>query len=224
MFGHKYVIDAVNAKGLREFVAGLGLDIDCYARSVGIDPAVLGESGQRISLTKYAALLESLAAATGDDTIGLQLGEAYTLGDAGIFGLAFINAPTVGHAVYFYEQYLHLIVDSPFHDLAVDEKQVTVSWSYWPIIPAVNQFVDFRAILFCRVLRRIVGNDWYPSSVRLIRAAPRDPRLHRKLLSPQIEFAARMNCVIFPSSLMQVKSPNGDPRIFDFLEIGRAHV
>lgn len=211
------MIDAVHGRGLPEFAAVNGLDLEQHARAAGIDAGALGLLGHRISLAGFAEMLDRLAISSGDDCLGLRLGKAYRLGDAGVYGLALLNAPTLGDALACYEKYQHLIVDSPFHDVVRAGEEVAVSWRYWPIVPKVAQFADFKAVLFVRTLRAFLGQDWLPTRMQMVREAPRSPALHHEILSRRVEFRARMNCVAFPAQLLKVRASGGDQRLFDFL-------
>ena len=213
----QYSLSAANAKGLSEYAASKGVDIAPLAKSLNLDTQAFGDSSSRLDLQAYAKLLDLLATITGDDCFGLNLGEAYVMGDISPIGLAIINAPTLGDAIECYHKYLPLITDTPFFDKSQDSGATIISFRYWPLVVKTADLVDFRMILICRTMRLFLGANWLAPEAHLFRAPPRSCVQHRKLLSNNLTFGANLNSISFPTSLLTTPNSIGDPRLFALL-------
>lgn len=209
-----YTVNARTGFGLAEFALENGVDLALLAQAVGLDPADFQKQEIRISLEVYVRFLDMLATAAGDDCFGLRFGERFVLGRAGALSLLIAHAPTLGRAIEAYNRFQSLTVDSAFFFTERTDGETSLNWRYWPLLQKTKHFVDFQAAVTCRLIRRFLGENWYPTRVELVRAPPVSLGLHRKLLCPNIKFNARMNCIVFPSSLLATSNPQSDERVF----------
>jgi AraC-like DNA-binding protein len=212
-----FTITATAASAIEDFARKAGVELAPLAASVGLDVGVFQDPAARIALDGYCRLLHILETITGDDCIGLRYSECFRQGNSGPFGFAILNAPTLREAMGIYRTYQRLIADYSFFDVDMGLRETTISWRYASLVAFPHQFVDFRAAMACKMLRSFTGQGWHPSSVALVRAAPRSASLHRRVLAPRVGFEAPMNCITFPSQALQAVSVSADSRLYEMM-------
>ncbi len=217
VFSVPYTAHAANGRRLADFASKYGIDIGPLAKAVGIDVAVFQSDSQRVSLEAFAALLDILATVSADDCFGLHYAETFQLGDVGPFGFAVMNAPTVRKALEAYKRFQVLVSDVGFFDVELDEPFSVIEWRYAGIITKPEHYGDFRAALCCKLMRRLAGQDWYPSAVELVRTAPRSLALHQQIFGPALRFGVLMNRIRFASSILDLPVRGADERLYTIM-------
>lgn len=212
-----FTISAGTGRVLAEYARQRGIDLAPLAASVGLELSVFQDPVARISLDAFARLLHILETITGDDCVGARYAEYFRQGNSGAFGFAILHAPTLREAMGIYRTYQRLIADYAFFDVDMGMKETAISWRYARLIDFPHQFVDFRATMACKILRQFMGQAWNPSTVTLVRDAPRSSLLHRRLMAPSVSFLAAMNCIIFPSQALQTASTTSDHRLYEMM-------
>ncbi len=214
---NEYLITAAAGRSLAAFSQSRGIDLAPLAAAVGLDPASFQQFGVRISLDRFARLLEVLATVSGDESFGLHYGLSFQLGDTGPFGFALQNAPGFRDAVEFLVKYVQLLADYAYFDLNIGKQITRIVWTISPLVVKRDQFVDLGVLLACRHFRNYAGANWSPSRVHLERSAPRSIAEHRALLSPHIKFNDRIVGMEFPSAVLSTNNPAADSRIFELM-------
>ncbi len=212
-----FTITAATGRVLEAFALQRGVELAPLAASVGLDTASFQDPVVRISLDAFARLLHILETITGDDCIGARYAEYFRQGNSGAFGFAILHAPTLREALGIYHTYQRLIADYAFFDVDMGPRDTAISWRYARLLAFPHQFVDFRATMACKILRQFMGQAWSPSSVTLVRDAPRSSALHRRLMAANITFSAAMNCISFPSKALDTVSSSADSRLYEMM-------
>ncbi len=216
-FSDTYTVLAASGRNLEEFARSEGVALAPLAASLGIDVAIHQHPNARLSLEAFTRLLHMLETVTGDDCIGLRYGSLYQLGNSGAFGFALLNAPNVREALTVYAQYQRIIADYAFFNVELGKEECSIEWSYTGIIRHSMHFVDMRVAILCRALRRLIGEDWFPARVALMRPPPVSSVLHRGLLGSNVIFQQMMNCVSFSSKVLDIPNAGGDPRLYSMM-------
>ena len=86
---------------------GMGFDAHQCLAGTGIDPGDLLSPDPRVtfSLGQEFRFHRNLLQLSGDDLLGLKLGRAYTMQTYGLFGYAFLSAPTLRQALNIVSNY-----------------------------------------------------------------------------------------------------------------------
>jgi AraC-like DNA-binding protein len=214
----RYVVAASLGRSLGCYCRSRGIDIVAAAAAHELDPNSFQDMTSYVSLARFARLLESLAQTASDQVFGIKYGLAYKLGNSGAFGFGLMNAPSFGHALKFFSQYIVLIVDYAHFCVDIGRKTGCMQWSYSPLIVAREQFADLAAILALRQLRLFAGPSWTPTAVHLERAQPESTGEHRRQMSPQMVFGAESNAIHFSAELLTLENPDADNRLFELMK------
>lgn len=73
------------------FAAYRGINIEELCAAVGLDLDILKIPDERIPRSLHYALWQEVVKQTGDENLGLHLGEAFSLGNYGIAGYVLLN-------------------------------------------------------------------------------------------------------------------------------------
>ena len=203
---------------LESFCRELGVDLDPLARSLGLDVSVFQKESARINLEAFTELLHRICEATDNDSLGIRYGSFYSLGDSGTFDFALLNCGRLREALEFYSHYQPLLADYVFFNIEIGQQFSSIEWRNSGIVTHSSTYVDFRAVLKVKMLRRYLGQNYVPSRVDLVRSPPRSNIEHKRTLGPNLHFNALMNKISFPSSLLDSVSDHSDKRLFKLLK------
>lgn len=85
-------------RSILQFAARHGANVEEICATAGLDPALLQMPDQWISGSVHLAVWREVVKQTGNQSIGLQLGETFNLGGFGIPGYVLLNCQTLGEA------------------------------------------------------------------------------------------------------------------------------
>lgn len=85
-------------RGLIEFAAGKGADLQALAARAGIEPGELEDQDIRVPLATYATLIRAAQDMCADPAFALHYGEAVDMSEISIVGLIMLASETMGDA------------------------------------------------------------------------------------------------------------------------------
>ncbi|NNE24082.1 MAG: helix-turn-helix domain-containing protein [Rhizobiales bacterium] len=213
----QYRVMASIGRDLPAFSETLGIDLGAIAGPLQIDPGCFQDFGALISLDGFCRLLETLAVVSGDEALGLKYGQFIAGGEAGPFSLGLAHAPNFKEMLSFYVKYIHVFTEVDVFNAIIETEQITVEWSYSPLISQCEQYADCEAALVLSRFQRFAGRPVEPLDAQLVRRPPRDKSLHVKTLSRNVTFGADINMIVVPASLLDGDNPSADNVIFDYM-------
>jgi len=218
-FSDRYSIVSGMGAGLEAFALEQGLDIRPECRRLGIDPSLFNSMVERVSLGRFCALLEYCAEATKDETFGLRFALQYKAGSTGPFGYGLMAAPTLEQFLRFQTEHMQYSAQTSYGRLEAEDNYLVYRWTFAPVILKRDQFVDLGVTLVMRHIRRLFGPTTAEIEVELERKAPSDPRLFRENIANHIAFDCRINSLWVPVELLSLPNPNGDPKLFQLMDL-----
>lgn len=69
-----------------------------------------------------------------------------------------------------------------------------------------------------RVIRQLIGRDWQPQRVYFEHAAPRDERMHTKILGPHIAFNQEFNGIVCTKADLDTRNEFADPAMIRYAQ------
>ncbi len=196
-----------------------GIDIEPICTALDIDPADFQSLTARISLDRICRLLEACALLSNDEAFGLKSAQAFVLGSSGAVGYGLIAAPTVRHFLRFLSEHMPRFSQASHCKLEQMGDDISVSWTYSPLIVKRDQYVDLTMALYLRHLRQMTGEDADTIAVSLERPRPRNPSIFRERLARHVSFNTRANSLRIPSRLLDRVNPRGDETLFRLMDI-----
>jgi len=204
---------------LPKLLVKLGCDPDPILRRSGFSRDVFNDTDHQISYLQGSRLIAECVRASNCEHFGLLLGQMACPSHLGLAGFLLRSAPTVGKALQTLEQNLDL------HDRAASCKlQVDSEYSqlgvliHQPGISAPEQIYDLSAANMCQVMRLLVGRNWVPSSVMLLRQQPRDTAPYHQFFKTTLFFDSDVCAITFPSHLLDREIATADPLLFHHLQ------
>lgn len=101
-------IAGYTTRSILHFAAQRGADVEALCATAGLDPILLKTPDQRIPGANHLALWREAVRQTGDENLGLHLGEAFNVGTFGIPGYVLINCQTLGDLIEKVTRYTRL--------------------------------------------------------------------------------------------------------------------
>jgi AraC-like DNA-binding protein len=204
---------------IAEHALSYGIDIAPICQTLDIDPDDLTSLTARISLDRMCRLLETCALLANDEAFGLKCAGIFTLGASGPFGYGMMTAPTPRDFLEFLNE--HLTFASQVRDCRLDwtAADAVLSWTFSPLVPKRDQYVDMIVALHLRHLRQIIGDEMDKVAVGLQRLRPSTPALYRERLSRHISYGMPVNSIHVPVRLLELANPKGDETLFKLMDI-----
>lgn len=205
--------------GLVEYADSCGLDIRPECASLGLDPEIFNDMTARISLGRYCQLLERCAEMTGDEAFGLKFAARYKIGATGPYGYGLMTAPTLEDFLRFQSEHVQYASQTIFSKLTLDKTWTIFDWTYSPVIFKRDQYVDQSLALIFRHMRKILGPAIGSIEVELERPPPEDDKPFKAVFGQRVRFGCRINRLRIPSSLLAVRNPGADARLFKLMDM-----
>ena len=204
---------------IAEHAESYGIDIRPICEALDIEPDDLRSLTARVSLDRICRLMETCALLSNDEAFGLKCAGIFTLGASGPFGYGMMTAPTVRHFLQFMND--HLAFASQVRECRLEwtETDGVLSWTFSPLVPKRDQYVDLIITLHLRQLRRLIGDDVETVAVGLQRPRPANPALFRERMARHISYGMPVNSLHVPSRLLDRVNPHGDKTLFKLMDI-----
>src|SRR3990167_9116967 len=173
-------------QGLLDYLERHGVASAALLERAQLSPQLLAQRDQRIAASTYLELLGLGVQLSGDDCLGLHLGEAVRPGYYGVLGYLIMSCATLADALHRQARYATLVGNLGRVDLAHEppreglEPQVAHSWQ--PLLAQQQrQLSEETLAAWVTFGHWISGLDVPPSEVRFQHAAPADTREHQRI-------------------------------------------
>ena len=199
-------------------LGALGYKAGPLLREVGIPLALLDATDGRVPNQNVMALWERMAAATGDNNLGLHLAEAAPVESFGVHAYAMLSSPTLRDAYRRATRYQRLIHE--VNDLTLEEHpHQGILQHTLPGGKAVSRHpAEFLVGLWVRFGRLITGEDWTPRLVCFAHQAPLDLSEHNRIFQAPMLFASGRTAMHVPNSILDKPNPKADVGLLNLLD------
>ncbi|WP_311028706.1 AraC family transcriptional regulator [Mesorhizobium koreense] len=201
-------------------VAKTGTDPGPLLRKYGFSGATLSNPYALVPLHRFVALCEDAALVTGDDAIGLRVGQAISSGHQGPAGFIFSASKTVGEALRRYAQLMAAWQDSA-HTGVVGFGNGAEAYIYRITDERIRlrrQDAELTLSTVHQQLKSVLGRNWRPLGVHFEHAMPADIRPHRKIFDAPLSFGEPINCLLVAESDLQKTLSSQDDSLWPFIE------
>ncbi len=205
-------------QGLLDYLARQGLESAELLERVQLSPQILAQRDQRIAASTYLELLGHGVRLTGDELMGLHLGEAVRPGYYGVLGYLIMSCATLADALHRQARYAALVGNLGQVDLADEppraglEPQVAHSWQ--PLLPQQKRQLSEETLAgWVTFGHWISGLDIPPTEVRFQHAAPADTAEYQRIFRCPVLFDQADNALIFPKRLLATPLGQADAQV-----------
>lgn len=216
-------ISMAYVQGLLDHLDRQGIAPAPLLARVQLDPALLGQREQRIAASVYVDLLELGVQLSGDDNLGLHLGEAVRPGHFGVLGYLLMSCATLGDALHRQARYAALVGSLGRVELddepprAGGEALVRHSWE--PLLPRMQrQLAEETMACWLRFGHWICAFEEAPVEVRFRHPAPADTREHARIFGCPVLFGQADNALVFPRRRLATPLGQADQQIQRILD------
>ncbi|MCZ4324307.1 AraC-type DNA-binding protein [Pseudomonas sp. 8BK] len=205
-------------QGLLDYLARQGVDSAELLERVQLSPQLLAQRDQRIAASTYLELLGHGVRLTGDEQLGLHLGEAVRPGYYGVLGYLIMSCATLADALHRQARYAALVGNLGQVDLADEpprpglEPQVAHSWQ--PLLPQQKRQLSEETLAgWVTFGHWISGLDIPPTEVRFQHAAPADMSEYQRIFRCPVLFDQADNALVFPKRLLATPLGQADAQV-----------
>ncbi|WP_339525247.1 AraC family transcriptional regulator [Pseudomonas sp. EA_35y_Pfl2_R111] len=205
-------------QGLLDYLARQGVDSAELLERVQLGPQTLAQRDQRIAASTYLELLGHGVRLTGDEQLGLHLGEAVRPGYYGVLGYLIMSCATLADALHRQARYAALVGNLGQVDLADEpprpglEPQVAHSWQ--PLLPQQKRQLSEETLAgWVTFGHWISGLDIPPTEVRFQHAAPADTSEYQRIFRCPVLFDQADNALVFPKRLLATPLGQADAQV-----------
>jgi AraC-like DNA-binding protein len=198
--------------GLDALVRDAGVDFDALLARVGIDPAVVGDPESRIPFHRHVQLLESAAALTGDDVLGLHLGSLQSLQVVGVLGYTLQSAPDIRAQFSLVARYLALHQEGATITLRSDGRVADLIYAVFdPQVTLHRHDAEMTLALTVGQWRALTDQpQWSPLSVHFEHPAPASEASLRRFFGCPLYFSEPFDGLRFPTTFLDTPIKSAD--------------
>lgn len=199
-------------RAMPELIQSLGGDAAAVRRAARIDERLFENPDAVIPVSVRGRYLALAAAATGCDHLGLLIGSNVGAGDLGWPGRLMLASPTVGDALVALQQFWHLHNPSLVILLRRVGEEVEFGCAVLDAsLPGMTVFEDAAMAVALNLMRQMLGREWAPSVVHLMRRPPGDSAVYAKHFSAHSLFNAPASVLRFPVDILRYSIGHVDP-------------
>lgn len=178
--GHAW---ATVLRPLGKLVRSLGGDPEAVFRAARVEATHLGAANSYLPIAVRGELIARASMETGCEHFGLLLGSHSGVAEIGILGEVMPSRPAVRQALEALETYwcLHTPTVAVFVRRPTCPGEAHAAFCYTVLdgnLPGMAQVHDGAMAVTLNIMRGLLGADWCPTAVRLMRREPRDPALY----------------------------------------------
>lgn len=187
-------------RGLVRLAVTKGADADALWARSGIDPAELEDQDNRVSMTRYIALMRAAKDLTNDPALALHYGEAVDLGELSITGLIMNASATMGDAFSQMNRFGRLAIEVEGVGAGADRfKGAIRDGAYWVVDRRTNpnDFPELTEVTFARMAcqpRRFLPKP-HVLEAHVTHAAPDYAAEYERVLGCPVVFNSHWNAI-----------------------------
>lgn len=204
---------------LGKLIRSLGGDPGAVFRAVKIDERALAKSDGVLPITIRGKLVARATQETGCEHFGLLLGAKSGIRELGTAGQLMLKPSSVGLALdVFAELWLR---HNPSGVVFVGRSGDQATLGYAVLdgnIPGMPQLQDTAMALALNFMCDMLGADWRPTGVNLMRHEPRDPALYAQFFGANCRFNATRSELIFPATTLDFQLNNRNAKGADLAQ------
>jgi AraC-like DNA-binding protein len=197
-----------------------GLDPEPLLQRYGFDPARLAQPEATLSIARYMRLGHAAIEFTGNPALGLAMGQAARLAQAGLAGVTAAQAPTVGEAARALVRFEPLYGTNYRGQSSVVEDAQGAWLNFYSISPYndYNRFVvDALLSGWLRQLETVVGRPLRAQQLEIEFPAPAYATAYEPLCESPVQFGAASNRLRLDKTVLSLRNAEHCPSTWNQL-------
>lgn len=199
---------------LSELIRSLGGDSGAVFRSARIDARDLAEPDFAVPIAIRGELLARAAQATGCEHLGMLLCGRAGIHEIGAPGELMLKHSSVGEALEALSAFWVLHNSSTLTFVRRSGDHVAFGYAVMDgNIPGMSQLQDGAMAVCLNIMREMLGADWRPTGVNLMRREPCDPGHYANFFGARCCFNATRSELVFPATTLDFRLKNPDAKL-----------
>jgi AraC-like DNA-binding protein len=210
-------------QGLVEYMQRQGVAPETLLGHAQLSPDALHQRDQRIAASAYLTLLGESVRQTGDDCLGLHLGESVRPGYYGVLGYLVMSCATLADALHRQARYASLVGNLGL--VILDDEparpgcEALVAQRWQPLLAQQQRQLSEETLAgWVSFGRWISGLDIAPTEVRFRHSAPADTTEHARIFRCPVLFGQPDNALVFPRRLLAAPLNQADAQVRGMLD------
>lgn len=195
---------------LPSLLKDFGVGLEAVLEGTGVAPDQL-RPDSFISYAAYLAILDNACKVTGQDTIGMRLGQRQTLAALGPLGVAMRHAATLGEALAAFVAFQISNSTGGAVYLMRADRDVVLGYGVYDTSVAVSQQIyDMVLAVGCNLIAELTRGALGPEELLVSRAAPVDPGPYQRLGQCPVRFGQNQTGLLLRASSLDYPLPDAD--------------
>jgi AraC-like DNA-binding protein len=200
------------ARGLFDYLREQGRTAEALLEGTGLAMADFEDSERSIPTGLYVEFWRRAVELTGDDCLGLHVGEIVRPGKYGILGYAMMSCETLREALLRQKRYQDLVGKAGRSEFIPGEAQAELRW-YSDMARRSRQVGEEHVASWVAFARWMLGPDRNPDAVLFEHPEPRLTREHQRIFRCELRFGQPYTAIVFPSALLSSPIRDKDPAV-----------
>ncbi len=194
-----------------------GITLDPLLRQAGLTAAEMADTSVRIAVMKQVTWLNLVAAALGDDLLGLHLAQDFDLRLVGLLYFVQASAPTLGDALARAERY-STITNEGITIQCIRGDPILVRFTHVGVPRHADRHqIEFFAMTLVRIARQLTGTNLRPLCLSLVQPHGAASSALEGAFRCQIRFGESRDELVFASDAARLTVTGADPYLHDLL-------
>ncbi|MEH1868994.1 MAG: AraC family transcriptional regulator [Nostoc sp.] len=195
-------------RGIVQYAAAkYGVDADSLCAAVGIEPALLKMPDQRITGELHSAVWCEAVQQTGDQNLGLHMGEAFNPATFGIVGYVLVNCQTFEQVLEKLSRYTHLFSQGAYIHFSVSQGFVLCDCDIVGdlknyLLKEPRQAIESTFASLLTATQMLTGKSLAPQAVWFQHSPPADISDHARIFGIGVRFSMPKNRIIFNANCL----------------------
>ncbi|GAA4490428.1 AraC family transcriptional regulator [Rhodococcus olei] len=194
-----------------------GVDAWPVLEAHGVTPELLEHNPLTpLPIEVHGRIVDTVAAATACDHLGLLLGQYASLGNTGPLRFLVVNAGTVGEALDAVGRFSPIWYRGIASTISVADGYVARSIIVDGTFPGSDQLLTAYLVAHVKIVELLLARSWRPTLVRISYREPASSELYRRFFRAPVHFNEPRHEVLFPEELLQQRVSGTDPELRQF--------
>lgn len=201
-----------------QYTATRGVDTKSLCAAINIDPSLLEVPDHRITGDINRAMWREIVKQTGDNNVGLHMGEEFNLASIGILGYVLYNCQTFNQVLEKLSRYWYLLSQGIYMHYSVSQGQVLcdcdiVSNLKNYLLEEPRQPIESILTSLLTLTKSITGKQLHLYAVWFQHPCPSDISEHQRIFGTNVQFSMPTNRMIFDANCLNWEVLSANPNL-----------
>lgn len=212
-------VSIMAVRALVETVGMSGVATPSFLAEAGLDEALLGDGNLSLSLAQYQRVVRAALAASGNEALGLHLGEHASAGKFGVVGYLAEQSGCLREALQISSSYVRVLTEGPRLEIVEQGEVATLRFTLiLDGLPEARLPTEFAAAWLLRLIRQFVGDDQHVRCAYFAYAEPAYRGEYARVFGGRAQFAHAFSGLEIEREWLDRPRPNSSPELLRALQ------